>query len=464
MVPEYMNVSPPCLTGSSTTKIQPFIGFWQILPSASVTVAQTRPIAVVWIPSLGVSSLYSYCEMGATEVFPTGGTVLGLTLRFINKTFVPYTAGRNISIQPNPSASYIVGRNLSGFVHIRSDSTSTTTAALTGVISAGVLTDVRNASDINGPSLSQQTINKKECILAAKISDGVYAIQGPDIPIELGPVDWMKQKKWNNRLDQDSLGSLVATGGGAAVIVLGLLSPYLTTATGATVITTPYVGLQDAPCFDILCSTSSTSVPQECTLLHMFASWDDTVPGSVLTTVGETFMVAVSQANLYPVPAAALPGLPTETLYTSRPSLPASTIWVGTLLAVGASAGSTTTISSIVMSTVQNVANLGPARVFHVSNVAAGQQLVVSAKSFFEATPTAQFAPYMQPPSSVATNPALLPILQRLFDGQDQLYKRIYTKLAYLEASNYFSSLTAFDHFDNFSDWAEDSSRKRLRQ
>lgn len=113
------------------------------------------------------------------------------TVTMSSECAIPYGARRNvadtITIDPNPAQYFSSGRLVAGVLELRSTTTSTTLAALTGVGSYGILSDSRDAAQLVGQkaydpaTLKSKSITDKDGAVNFDLYKGAVSLVGPDI-------------------------------------------------------------------------------------------------------------------------------------------------------------------------------------------------------------------------------------------------------------------------------------------
>lgn len=433
--PENVLVNPPYVNNNVTT-IQGFTAFASFMASSAIP-----SMVVIWNPILGVTACHIYIEVSAGTALPVSSpasSVLTVGLTFTSALILPISSPYDIRIEPPVSTNFTVGRSIAGAVYIRSDSTSTTSAALSGSITGGVMTDTRNANGFSVSSISSQTVNKKDLVFNGKISEGAVCIQGPDTPLLLGDVNWDTTNRFGNRL-YTSVEKFISplSVGNVAGYVHAAFTPYLTLAPATWAAPSALyqiqpVGLQEAPVFKVYV-TNTTGVESFITFTHVFAQYDYGTLLVATQLVQETFVIGVQTtvagAGDYPSPA--------PYAFTSGATPITNWMWIMTDIALtlpsnGGAASSVTLLTNVQITVPQTAANLGPARVIRIDNPADSQQIIITGKFFIEACPGRDIAPYLSSTWQTAVHVDLMPILKRLFDSPAAtLFRRIYSKSLY---------------------------------
>lgn len=201
-------VQPPNTYYDSTfSKRLDFEGIWTTGDDSSTSLSfervPTQTGLVLWLPQRGVGSVYrmGIVPGGATSVGGVNGlreaqTYLGTNLTLTGLTYgaplaVPYDATQNVVVDPEVQQNFSTARLFAGDVHVISDTVPIGNTALGGYLSAGAISDTRDVCQINQSgvvqaypvsSLTQSSVTSKEGVKDIGISDGIWALVGPDIP------------------------------------------------------------------------------------------------------------------------------------------------------------------------------------------------------------------------------------------------------------------------------------------
>jgi hypothetical protein len=427
--PENVLVSPPYVNNNATT-IQAFTAFVTFNASSAVP-----SLVLIWNPILGVTACHMYVEVPASTPLPSGGSsILSAGLSFLAAIILPISSAYDVRVEPPVTTNFTVGRQIAGMVFIRSDSTSTTSAALSGSITGGVLSDTRNANGYSVSSISSQTVNKKDLVFNGKISDGVVCIQGPDTPLLLGEVNWDTTNRFGNRLYAtiDKFISPISVGA-ASGYAHAAFSPYITGANWIYPI--PPIGLQEAPVFKAYV-TNTTTVQSYITFTHVFVQYNYGTLAVNTTLVSESFIIG-AQKDVSNVPADGTYPSPMQYEFASGATPIPNWMWVMTDIAItlpsnGGGGTAVSVLTNVQYTVPQTAQNLGPARVVRLDNVANNQQIIISGKFFIEACPGRDVAPYLSSTQQVAVHVDVMPTLKRLFDSPSAtMFRRIYAKSYY---------------------------------
>lgn len=187
-------IVPANLRGlATTTKSFTIYGNFQAQPNVTTM--------LVWLVNDGCLNLQLYRQFPAGSTLPSPGQTTSvspnqptcglayLQMVFLKTAFIPCVDAENVQVEPKIAAHFTIGRTVSGVVRLKSDSTSTTSAAMSGTFSAGSLGDTRDAGDFSAPRLAQQSVVKKNGITDEKVQRGITTIVGPDILPDFPPVN-----------------------------------------------------------------------------------------------------------------------------------------------------------------------------------------------------------------------------------------------------------------------------------
>lgn len=103
--------------------------------------------------------------------------------------YIPVEDNRNVKLSPDIAETFYRGRLVGGRITVVSDSTSTTSAALSGTFNAGYIGDTRGIPGLSPPKLTQNTVTRKDTLMNVKVQEGIYMSLGPDVSDEMGPID-----------------------------------------------------------------------------------------------------------------------------------------------------------------------------------------------------------------------------------------------------------------------------------
>lgn len=126
-----------------------------------------------------------WAALGSIVVAPTSASGQYLS----DDLYIPVDDNRNVRISPDISQAFNRGRVVGGYMTVVSDSTSTTSAALSGTFNAGYVCDTRDLPGFSPPKLMQNTVTRKDCIMNEKVQDGVYVCVGPNVKPDLEPIN-----------------------------------------------------------------------------------------------------------------------------------------------------------------------------------------------------------------------------------------------------------------------------------
>jgi hypothetical protein len=416
-------------------------------------------VLLVWQPSTGVNSFTAYV-LGSGNIFQdTSGdgevAITGLTMT-IAPVFAPILAQMNpISVQPGTSGNYPFGRIVTGKVHMYSNQTSTTTACLSGTISAGVLSQLSSMSgkQLSTVSIVQQDLLKKDSYLSHRIDQGVVSIVGPDItePYEMDNtiIRSLPNFMAANVSVQNFLDPTPATWSYYLFSVADIGVKDVVGQTTVPMITTPAVPAGWAGTFPIpwpnspyapwaeiqvtvanqLKDASGNPLVAKVVLQHLYISYDTTLHQISNGTDGHIYE-AVNNALEAATGAFPQPNLNPVSVIKDKPFYIPGALYIGTLMMVwippGASEGNLQIRQVMFFDEVSNHV-LGPSRVFRVDNLAEGQQVLIAGTIFAEATPTQSLAPYIQLPGGIMPTQGVVDVLARLFgDPSCSFLRRIY--------------------------------------
>jgi hypothetical protein len=155
--------------------------------------------AVIWLIQNGSLSVHMYRLFPLGAPVPVQQSLTTPTFGLYNiaavltaNMFVPCVADEDVRLEPAIENTFTMGRPIAGTIRLKSDATSTTSAAMSGTASAGAINDTRTAGDFSAPVLAQQSVTKKDGIVDSKIQDGIVALIGPDIAPDFTPINWTR--------------------------------------------------------------------------------------------------------------------------------------------------------------------------------------------------------------------------------------------------------------------------------
>ena len=370
------------------------------------------------------------------------------TVTAYTDTFHPVQDSEQISIRPPLEDNFSTGRVIAGALSVKSDATSTTSAAMSGTLSAGVLSDTRDVPGFSPPSLAQQSITKKDGIINARIQDGVVSILGSDIPNNFQPIDL-----------QDTYGP----GEAGFEKVFHVFKNFTTgndTVNSGGVWISPYYSMPEMPASQNV-KIDPIGLTDNMTIRAGFphaALGSPDVSGGFITNYYAQFVngaLKITQDTdnngrwLF-APVSAQSGVQNDNLelnwiefHTHHAS---NKMWIGAYV----EANSVTTITGVsytIMVSPERLYNQGnlQARAIRWDNVATGQNIIVSGRVVVEAVASGELAPYVSSANSLAAYDAnLLPLVSQLFNGPSKHFRRNWVGVEYAKMLNdWLPGLTA---------------------
>ena len=478
--PDCTNVVPSNVN-AVVTRLQPFTSYlsyngnWQtsgsITPTSGEAVRSSSSNAVIWNPALGMDTLRRLAEVTEGTINPLVFQLPALHFPFfsfsftlLKAIFLPFQTGEQIPQAPSGSYAYVVGRVVSGYVDIKSDSTSTTTAALSGSVTCGVMNDLRNMDKITVSDIGEQTINKKDLQLNAKIQGGIRALVGGDISSFLNlPIYELSVRRANVKVMKWETAIPVAHTPLITNLQIGVVwvSPYIrcnSTFSNFASFSSPAVGVFEAPGYilnfqisnnDVLATSNNVSV-HVINYYGTLTSSNQAGLGFGFNIVNTCNSVVLSTFKVSgPVSGPFSQTFHAECVIDNMQPIK-DAVWVGSHIVVEMSDQTDKeiicTLVGVQLLTTQSVSNLGPYRVARIDNVAIGQNIVVSSKIFVEAVPTTNVGPFIGPPSVVCDDPNVLPLMKKLYDDvNDREIKRVYKWDDYVNTAQHLDSLIVDD-------------------
>lgn len=453
--PEKYKLVPPNVNNQATT-----IQEYTVLHSFMAAPGMDRGV-YVWNVQASCTDVHFYRNVAAGTVFGAG-CITGVTLTVTADMVVPVAPAEDVKIDPAPestrNASEFMrngntklnrGRLIAGKLSLWSASTSTTTAALSGVVSGGSLNDTRQVQAFRPADIATQSTQKKDSIISAPIKDGIVALLGPEVGTKYVPVS-----RTSNLLSPSGypIGTIDTQKDGAifpeidggfgpgSPAVLRFYSPYLT-ATGAVQnIVVPKLGLQEVPSFAVYIAPTSASTASTLNASFLFARMDS----GVLTafSVSEAYVVkGTAPPN---IGGTCFSGMIKKTFHVS--AVPANSMWVGFVLESQQHA----TPADGVVARVDMIATgqyedggLGPVRVLQFSNVATGQQVILEGKLQAQTLVSGDLTPFLTNNlMEQATDTDMIPISSALFNGPNSTFRRVWQGREYNEMKKNLAFVT----------------------
>lgn len=358
--------------------------------------------ALIWMPFVAAGELRQLAKV----------TVDSLSFVFPPGTYMPTTT-QSVQVSPDLQDNFVLGRAVSGKIALKSDTTSTTSAAMSGELHAVALTDIRGFRQLDVARLVQQTVTKKDAVWNVGCADGVITVLGPDISADFVPTNTDAQRR---------------TGGGGysgkwythdapqrtIITPVGLLAGTGSFAGAVSIMT------DDIPWFSHLDFLISGG-PNEGTLhgLHIYCTVNDT---GACTFYTPNFQIHVDAYG---------PNFVSAQRGDYPQEIPAHAYYVGTLFEPTSFPIQIQPIAA----DLYTLGSTGPTRLLVWQNMAAGQNIQVSGIINSELIVTSDIAPYL---SSIGEggpiNASILPYVHAIYNGPSNIYKRVYSGPEYLVA------------------------------
>lgn len=397
-----------------------------------------------WNPMGAVNGATLFVEMPQGTIVndtTTGETYGGAgNLTLTVSTFIPFVTAQNIALDPpstsatNEPTNFTTGRVTSAVYMIKSAQTSVTLAALSGTISYGVLNDLRNMSSASLAAglIVQQTVEKKDAGLYAKIEDGMITVGGPDISPSLHQINIQNGNQFADVQYTTApvppvfpYGSAIASGSNTSPVFV-LLSTYLSGGSGFTTIpirpTSPFA----PPEFELILGTSCTAaVPVQ--LVHYYGGASGGSPGVMSDPIipGVPYGISVTRLsdvfNVQPdstvQPSAIFTGAfqPLQR-FCCKPQFIQGFQWLGTVVCLAPSVAGSITLYNVRVFESTNSFTSGPHRLMRIDNVAFGQQVTISGKVCAMFAPGTSIASYVQNSSAPQVSTVDHQAIRALFD------------------------------------------------
>lgn len=107
-----------------------------------------------------------------------------------NNNFVPLAGNQNLNFNPSTIPDdFSIGRVSAYAASVVSATTSTTSAALSGSIDAGAITDFRDLKQFDATELQQIAVTDKDAVVGIRAQEGAIVLAGPDISEHFTPSD-----------------------------------------------------------------------------------------------------------------------------------------------------------------------------------------------------------------------------------------------------------------------------------
>ena len=478
-------VSQPSIVQSITA----YLSAPAVLPSPSGIVPQAKDQAIFWQPNKGCLALYraskftrdysrDYTSSAGATVNPytNSWNFLGAAWGPRNDIYVPVEDSRNISLSPDVAKTISRGRLVGGIVRVLSDATSTTSAAMSGTMNAGYVDDTRGLNGtVNPPELQQQTVTKKDSLMNHPVQKGVVLLLGSSIPKEYRPV--------SSRLavgdDESGLETLYQAIDGIGIVATTVASQTYGRATawvsslykcggGTQAVQNQFffsqIGLLDEPTVFVETQVSTTYTDGYVSFTHFWAyeTYDTSTQkyeislitsdgGEEVHTIAPGAMAAVN-IGLFGISTSSRAMRPT--VYGQGPPH-ANTVsngvapniisqlnvhYAGTLIQLNCGIGGTMNLIGVrvVANELYKEGNLAAA-VVQWTNMAAGQNMNLTAQLFIQGPAAASITPYVtsqvgNTSAIIPTDPKMLDVLSLLFaDEHTYLFRRIWDMEKYDE-------------------------------
>lgn len=431
------------------------------------------PLLVAFNPLAGTNSVAIYAEptlsnsektiyTSTTNPFFVADQVPGkvITLTLGNELLIPLPVGENIQVSPSSMkleganskevpVAYAVGRIVSGEIHVRSNQTSITMAALSGTISAGITNCFANLVGLSSSKIRQGTVLKKESILHTSIQNGVRTIVGPDVLEESKLLErgfyapqLTQQIRTYPRDAQTGTLTISSNYGSDPYFVWVSPEKYCTMVCSGGInsatIAIPPNHPQCNPTLRVGLKTLGIEIPSSIPVLHFYVNFSLMTPGI------ETFILTESVQLPFDNGIAVNPVLDTATVgYTTRivqvqqtcdirVPQKAGYLWVGSMLPISATSaiqGASGSLSLAELTVLYDMSpwTTGPTRLLRVENVANNQQVVVTGTLTAEVNPLQDTAPFIHGKAETVLSFEQQENLRRLFNDDYSSAKRIFT-------------------------------------
>jgi hypothetical protein len=165
---------------------------------------------LLWIPQRGVDSCYrmGFVQKGLTclnpfisgwdraifnnGIAPSFNNEYITSIIFTKTVALPYLGNQQINFAPDIEETFSKARLYTGDFRVKSNTTSIGNTALSGRLSAGVVTDTRDISQSQDQAYSindlvQTSITAKDGLKEVSVQQGIITLLGPDARSDLGP-------------------------------------------------------------------------------------------------------------------------------------------------------------------------------------------------------------------------------------------------------------------------------------
>lgn len=397
---------------------------------------------VVYFPSIGPEAMMFLSRGSAGAGAPMGNLtdwsqVVGTT-SLEGDLYVPLYNEPSLKLTPDLSEDFSQTRLASFALNFISDTTSTTSAALSGTFSATKVNDIRGMLSLDPAKLATQSITKKDFITGAPVWGGMTWVLGPDVTDRFTAADPLFEEVYGG----EALGAWSSQINTAIGPVVFGISHYDEVSTSLTTgsSTTTIVNLRDS------LSSPADGVDVEVALVSTFGSSIDTIVSATsvwayIDSSGNYATREYNQTKLIQAMYADSTGKAavTKVLLKNLDGLDANFTspkfgvgWhVSTVVQVGNLKNGT--MNAMVRTRAPNVYESGrlTAYVGRWDNVAAGQSLRVTGEFLTEVVCSNTVAPYVKPAKLATVNSDVMQYLSVLFNGPDALYKRVYSGQEY---------------------------------
>lgn len=326
-------------------------------------------------------------------------------------TYLPFNR-EVVSMSPDLNDDFVLGRVVGGQLTLKSDTTSTTSAAMSGEMHAVALTDLRGFRSLKVAELIQQTVTKKDAVWNVPCQQGVVTIIGPDICNEF------KSPSAHLSIGEQSSGvgsvhTTIESHGSIIFSPEGILQQ-------ENVTTVPTPDIPWVACLDFGVRVSGLSV--DGTTLDFHHYWA-TVDEDGVPHVYDTY------ERVYPRAGTFHHVHPTKNFYAGRilPP-PQNAYYVGTKITHSGAPGEFYADIFPISTNLYVKGYTGPSRVLMWQNIAAGQNIQLTGVVQNELTVTSEIAPYVTTGGAEGPlNISLIPYLSALFNGPSLDYRRVYS-------------------------------------
>lgn len=320
--------------------------------------------------------------------------------------------------------SFITGRITGGFVEVVSDQTSTTTAALSGTVGAGVIPDFTLITDsrFTQNNINANTISAKDTILNERTENAVRLVTGSDISdFFIQFADSVASPPYQQTMVVPGSLPITVTNSGSANTVSILLTEYVTATSGFHILQLPNL----SPFATLQFNLFFTNTIGICTgvVTHYYLS---------VTNAVYPFTTATTRIyNSFSIPANPTAGSPNPTfLGTVTSQVPLTipyikgALYMGSVISLTANSAGSLSLTQVTISIPIDNTVTGPFRLARVDGMSSSQQLVIRGRLATEITASST-APYLSNEGIVIDSTILQELRRRYDDPRDDAYCRV---------------------------------------